>query len=230
MIFITTITTITTHYYSSITSVLFYLRIHYFSYSHYYCHSSLSVVNLKSHFNPTCIGLFKQLLSKSEKWFVRTHCCKPLGGPVTQCEWGLFYLLVSVSFDSEDLKRLRALTKDMQWASNFLWYMARQSSILSMPTEGFVSASSSSFFSLILLMLCPKSGNWAAASSRKGITSWKFCQILISVQLRCVWRESIHLEYPKSASDQPLQQLLFWIYCRWLEIIFPSARRKFKFI
>jgi len=110
MIFITTITTITTHYYSSITSVLFYLRIHYFSYSHYYCHSSLSVVNLKSHFNPTCIGLFKQLLSKSEKWFVRTHCCKPLGGPVTQCEWGLFYLLVSVSFDSEDLKRLRALS------------------------------------------------------------------------------------------------------------------------
>jgi hypothetical protein len=48
-----------------------------------------------------------------------------------------------VSFDSEDLKRLRALTKDMQWASNFLWYMARQSSILSMPTERFVSTSSS---------------------------------------------------------------------------------------
>ncbi len=99
----------------------------------------------------------------------------------------------------------------MQWASNFLWYMARQSSILSMPTEGFVSASSSLSFSLILFMLCPKSENQATASSRKGITSWKLCQILISVQLRCIWRESIHLEYPKSASDQPLQQLLFWI-------------------
>jgi len=105
MIFITTITTITTHYYSSITSVLFYLRIHYFSYSHYYCHSSLSVV--KSHFNPTCIGLFKQLLSKSEKRFVRTHWLQALR---RSCEWGLFYLLVSVSFDSEDLKRLRALS------------------------------------------------------------------------------------------------------------------------
>ncbi len=66
---------------------------------------------------------------------------------------------------------------------DLLWYMARQSSILSMQIEGFMSASSSSFFSLILLMLCPKSENWAAASSRKGITSWKFCQILISVQL-----------------------------------------------
>ena len=106
----------------------------------------------------------------------------------------------------------------MQRASNFLWYMARQSSILSMPTEGFVSASSSSFFSFILLMLCPKSGNWAAASSRKGITSWKFCQILISVQLRCVWRESIHLEYPKSASDQPLQQLLLSMTGNYLPI------------
>ena len=37
----------------------------------------------------------------------------------------------------------------MRWASNILWYIGRQSSILSMPTEGFVSASSSSFFSLI---------------------------------------------------------------------------------
>ena len=44
-------------------------------------------------------------------------------------------------------------------------------------------------------------------------------------------------QYPKSASDQPLQQLLFWIYCRWLEIIFPSppsrrcrSDRTFKFI
>ena len=36
--------------------------------------------------------------------------CKPLGGSVRQCEWGLFYLLVRVSFDSEDLKRLRALS------------------------------------------------------------------------------------------------------------------------
>jgi hypothetical protein len=45
--------------------------------------------------------------------------------------------------------------------------MARQSSILSMSTEGLVSASSSSFFSLILLMLCPKSENWAADSSRR---------------------------------------------------------------
>ncbi len=101
-----------------------------------------------------------------------------------------------------------------------LWYMARQSSILPMPTEGFVSASSSTFFSLILLMLCPKSENWAAASSRKGITSWKFCQILISEQWRCVWRESIHLKYPKSASDQPLQQLFFWI-----KIVDVPARR-----
>jgi hypothetical protein len=93
----------------------------------------------------------------------------------------------------------------MQWASNFLWHMARQSFILPMPTEGFVSASSSSFFSLILLLLCPKSGNWAAASSRKGITSWRFCQI-------------IHLEYPKTASDQPLQQLLLLMTGNYLPI------------
>ncbi len=127
------------------------------------------------------------------------------------------------------LPRHCALTKDMQWASNFLWYMARQSSsILSMPTEGFMSASSSSFFSLTLLMLCPKSENWATFASRKGITSSKFCQILISVQLRCVWLESIHLEYPKSASDQPLQQLLFWINCRWHEIIFPSPPSRLR--
>ena len=99
----------------------------------------------------------------------------------------------------------------MHWASNILWYIARQSSILSMPTGGFMSASSSSFFSFILLMRCQKSENWAAASRRKGITSWKFCQSLISVQLKCIWRESIHLEYPKSASDQRRQQLLFWI-------------------
>ncbi len=98
-----------------------------------------------------------------------------------------------------------ALTKDMRWASNILWYIARQSSILSMTTGRFMSASSSPFFSLILLMLYQKSENWAAASRRKGITSWKFCQSLISVQLQCLWRESIHLEYPKSAS------LLFWI-------------------
>ncbi len=102
------------------------------------------------------------------------------------------------------------LTKDMQRASNFLLYIAGQSSILSISTEGFVSASSSSFFSLILMMLCPKSENRAAASSRKGITSWKLCQILISVQVRCIWRESIHSLYPKSASDQPTQ-LFFWI-------------------
>jgi hypothetical protein len=56
----------------------------------------------------------------------------------------------------------------MHRASIFLWYIARQSFFLSIPTEGFVSASSSSFFSLILLMLCPKSENQAAASSRKG--------------------------------------------------------------
>jgi hypothetical protein len=80
-----------------------------------------------------------------------------------------------------------------------------------MPTGGFVSASSSSFFSLILLMRCQKSENRAAASSRKGITSWKFCQSSISVQLKCIWRESIHLVSPKSALDQRLQQLLFWI-------------------
>ncbi len=66
--------------------------------------SLLSV--LKSHFAPTCIGLFKQLLSKSEKRFVRTHW---LQASRRSCEWGLIYLLVSVSFDSEDLKRLCAL-------------------------------------------------------------------------------------------------------------------------
>ncbi len=60
---------------------------------------------LKSHYNRACIGLFKQLLSKSEKRFVRTHW---LQASRRSCEWGLFYLLVSVSFDSEDLKRLRA--------------------------------------------------------------------------------------------------------------------------
>ncbi len=93
----------------------------------------------------------------------------------------------------------------------YLWYTARQTSIRSMPTEGFVSARWNPIFSLVLLMLCPKSENWAAASRRKRIPSWKFCQILISLQLRCIWRESIHLEYPKSASDQRRQQLLFWI-------------------
>ena len=100
----------------------------------------------------------------------------------------------------------------MRWASNFLWYMARQSSSLSMPTGGFVSASSSLFFSLVLLMLCQNQKiELQLPVERELIPSWKFCQILISVQLRCVWRESIHLKYPKSASDQPLQQLLFWI-------------------
>ncbi len=57
----------------------------------------------------------------------------------------------------------------MQWASIFLWYIARQSSILSIPSEGFVSASSTLFSSLVLLMLCPKSENQAADSSRKGL-------------------------------------------------------------
>ncbi len=85
-----------------------------------------------------------------------------------------------------------------------------------MPTEGFVRSS------LVTGFINPN------ASSPKidlylGIVRWqRICQILISVQLRCVWRESIHLEYPKSASDQPLQQLLFWFNCQWLEIIFPS--------
>ena len=129
----------------------------------------------------------------------------------------------------------------MHWASNILWYIARQSSILSTTTGGFMSASSSSFFSLILLMLCQKSENWAAASRRKGIACWKFCRILISVQLRCIWRESIRLKYPKSASDQRRQQLLFWIkivnvqeslcrvaglQCRksnWQEFFFPKS-------
>ncbi len=41
------------------------------------CHG-LSI--LKSHFNPTCIGLFKQLLSKSEKRFVRTHWLQEVFG------------------------------------------------------------------------------------------------------------------------------------------------------
>ncbi len=69
---------------------------------------SLSACVLKSHFKRACIGLFKQSLlfklSKSEKRFVRTHW---LQASRRSCEWGLFYLLVSVSFDSEDLKRLR---------------------------------------------------------------------------------------------------------------------------
>jgi hypothetical protein len=34
----------------------------------------------------------------------------PLRGTVRQCAWGLFCLLVSVGFDSEDLKRVRALS------------------------------------------------------------------------------------------------------------------------
>jgi hypothetical protein len=112
---------------------------------------------------------------------------------------------------SRPLPRHCALTKDMRWASNILWFIARQSSILSMPTGEFVRASSSSLFSLILLMRCQKSENWAAASRRKGITSWKFFQGLISVQLKCIWRENTHFEYPKSASDQRWQQLFFWI-------------------
>ncbi len=62
---------------------------------------------LKSHFNRACIGLFEQLLSKSEKRFVRTHW---LQASRRSCDWGLFYLLVSVSFDSEDIKRLRSLS------------------------------------------------------------------------------------------------------------------------
>ncbi len=93
-------------------------------------------------------------------------------------------------------------------------------------------------FSLILLMLCQKSENWAAASRRKGITCWKFCQILISVQLRCIWRESIHLEYPKNTSDQRRQQLLFWIKIVHLQVCAAlqvcacrnQTDQKFKFI
>ncbi len=37
------------------------------------------------------------------------------------CEWGLFYLLVSVSFDSEDLKRLRALSPLGQKHAFWIW-------------------------------------------------------------------------------------------------------------
>ena len=37
------------------------------------CKSSLALSVVKSHFAPACIGHFKQLLSKSEKRFVRTH-------------------------------------------------------------------------------------------------------------------------------------------------------------
>ena len=81
---------------------------------------------------------------------------------------------------------------NMRWASSIFWYIDRH---LSMPTEGFVCANLSSFFSLILLMRCQKSA-W------KWITSWNFCQIFISVQSRCIWRESIRLYYTKSASDQ----------------------------
>ena len=65
-----------------------------------------SEARLKSHFNRTRNFVLEQLWSKSEKRFVRTHW---LQASRRSCEWGLFYLLVSVSFDSEDLKRLRAL-------------------------------------------------------------------------------------------------------------------------
>jgi len=76
--------------------------------SRWWRHGDLSV--LKSHFKRACIGLFKQLLSKSEKRFVRTHWLQEVLG-LSEVLWvRLFYLLVSVSFDSEDLKRLRALS------------------------------------------------------------------------------------------------------------------------
>ena len=113
MIFITTITTITTHYYSSITSVLFYLRIHYFSYSHYYCHSSLSVVNLKSHFNPTCIGLFKQLLSKSEKRFVHAHWL--------QEGWGLSEAVCEHGVSIPELKKSTNLKMHLKPSVQDVW-------------------------------------------------------------------------------------------------------------
>ncbi len=69
---------------------------------------ALSVV--KSHFNRTRSFVIEQLLSKSEKRFVRTHWLQEVLG-LSEVLWlRLFYLLVSVSFDSEDLKRLRALS------------------------------------------------------------------------------------------------------------------------
>ncbi len=68
----------------------------------------LSVV--KSHFKRPHSFVLEQLLSKSEKRFVRTHWLQKVLG-LSEVLWvRLFYLLVSVSFDSEDLKRLLALS------------------------------------------------------------------------------------------------------------------------
>ncbi len=52
----------------------------------------------------------------------------------------------------------------MLWASNILWYIARQSTIL---WHWRIRERKLKLFSLIFLMLCQKSEHWAAASRRK---------------------------------------------------------------
>ncbi len=76
---------------------------------------------LKSHFARARSFVLEQLLSKSKKRFVRTHLLQEVLGLSEACEWGLFYLLVSVSFDSEDLKRLRALSPLGQKHAFWIW-------------------------------------------------------------------------------------------------------------
>ncbi len=53
--------------------------------------------------------------------FAHTGCKPPPLGGHESCEWGLFYLLGSVSFDSEDLKRLRALSPLGQKHAFWIW-------------------------------------------------------------------------------------------------------------
>ncbi len=57
-----------------------------------------------------CIGLFKQLYCLANEDSLAHTGCKWCWASWRSCERGLFYLLVSVSFHSEDLKRVHTLS------------------------------------------------------------------------------------------------------------------------
>ena len=72
---------------------------------------------LKSHFNwpPAMIVSYCKTVVQPLRRKIRWHTLVakgvgPLGGPVGEVLWELFYLSEMVSFDSEDLKRVRALS------------------------------------------------------------------------------------------------------------------------
>ncbi len=109
--------------------------------------------------------------------------------------------------ESRPLSRHFSLTKDsdMRWTSNILCYIARQSSILSMPTEGFVSARSSSFFSLIFYWCCAENQKIELQLlgerellPENSVKSCYQCNLLVTVYGK---KASVHLIYSKGALD-----------------------------